>query len=167
MADTSLEMLPQDYVAEISTDTEQARKQSKTSRPKPKPDGVNECYERISKSAKTIKILERLSDRGDKHVDKAVDILMTSQTTRESKVYQTFLHDILRQAGRGFVVLCAASLGKQRVVQLSDFDRVSLVRHVKDNKAALHCSALDSLADDFQVPSLDGLYNIPHKICED
>ncbi|KAH6701338.1 hypothetical protein BKA61DRAFT_433875, partial [Leptodontidium sp. MPI-SDFR-AT-0119] len=121
-------------------------------KPRPKPDGSKECFERLAEVVGTIRILERLSDRGAKHVDTAVDILTTSQTTRESKVYQTFLHDILRQAGRGLVVLCAASLGKQRVVQLSESDRAGLVRHVKDNKAVLHCPLLESLAGDFQVP---------------
>lgn len=31
------------------------------------------------------------------------------------------------------------------------------MRYVKDNKATLYYSALELLADDFQVPSLDGL----------
>jgi len=156
MPDTSLDALPQDHVTKNSTETENVGKKSKKLRPKP--DGLKECYERLSENARTIEILERLSDRGTKHVDIAVDILTTTQTTRESKVDQTFLHDILRQAGRGLVVLCAASLGKQRVVQLSESDRASLVRHVKDNKAVLHCPVLESLADGFQVPSLDGLW---------
>jgi hypothetical protein len=155
MPDTSHDTLPQDQVTQNSTETENVEKQRK--KPRPKPDGAKECYERLSKAVGPIQILERLSDRGAKHVDTAVDILTTLQTTRESKVYQTFVYDILRLAGRGLVVLCAASLGKQRVVQLSESDRASLVHHVKDNKAALHCFVLESLADDFQVPSLNGL----------
>ena len=88
MPDTSLDTLPQDHVTKTSTETENVGKQPK--KPRPKPDGPTECYERLSEAVGTIRILERLSDRGAKHVDTAVDILMTSQTTRESKVYQTF-----------------------------------------------------------------------------
>jgi hypothetical protein len=60
-----------------------------------KPDGAKECYEKVFKAAHTVQILERVSDRGAKHIDTAVEILTTAQSTRESRVYQTFLYDIL------------------------------------------------------------------------
>jgi hypothetical protein len=85
MPDTSLDTLPQDHVTKNSTETENVRKKSK--KPRPKPDGLKEYYKRLSENVKTIKILERLSDRGIKHVDTAIDLLMITQITRELKVY--------------------------------------------------------------------------------
>jgi hypothetical protein len=123
---------------------------------RPKPDGIKECQGRLSKGAEAIQILNRVPDRGVQHVMKAVGIMTTPQTTRESKVYQSFLYDILRHAGRGLVLLCAASLGKQRVVQLNALDKTSLVRHIKDNKAVLYSPVLESLAETFQAPSQEG-----------
>ena len=100
-----------------------------------------------------------MSGRGPKLVDDAVQTLMTLPTTRDSKIYQLFLHDILRHSGSGLLVLCAASLGKQRVVHLAENDRVGLVSYIKDNKANLHCPALELLAQEYKIPSVNGLYN--------
>lgn len=44
-------------------------------KPRPKPDGLTECQDRLSEAAESIKILERLSDRGAQHVEKAVKII--------------------------------------------------------------------------------------------
>ena len=52
-------------------------------------DGLDACREKIYKDCGAIKILERLSGRGPKLVDDAVQTLITSQTTRD-KVYQLF-----------------------------------------------------------------------------
>lgn len=122
-------------------------------------DGLDACREKLCKDSGAIKILDRLSGRGPKFVDDAVQTLMTLPTTRDSKIYQLFLHDILRHSGSGLLVLCAASLGKQRVVHLAENDRVGLVSYIKDNKANLHCPALELLAEEYQIPSVNGLYN--------
>jgi len=120
-------------------------------------DGLDACCEKLCKDSGAIKILERLSGRGPKLVDDAVQTLISSQTTRDSKVYQLFLHDILRHSSSGLLVLCAASLGKQRVVHLAEDDRIGLVSYIKDNKANLHCPALEILAQNYQIPSANGL----------
>lgn len=122
-------------------------------------DGIDGCCEKLRKDSGTIKVLERLSGRGPKLVDDAVKTLTTTQTSRDSKIYQLFLHDILRHSGSGLVVLCAASLGKQRVVHLAEADKIGLVSFIKDNQTNLHCPALELLAEDYQVPSVNGLHN--------
>ena len=121
------------------------------------PDAINACRKKLWKDSRSIRILERLTDRGAGLVDDAVDTLIQAPTTRESRVYQSFLHDILRHLGPGFLVLTAASLGKQRVVHLSAGDRIDLFCYIKDTKAELHCPALDSLAEEYEVPALNGL----------
>jgi hypothetical protein len=74
MPDTSLNALPQDHITKNSIETENVGKKSK--KLCLKPDGLKEYYKRLSENARTIKILERLSDRGAKHVNTAVDILI-------------------------------------------------------------------------------------------
>ncbi len=74
-----------------------------------------------------------------------VAVKSVAKILEDAKVYQLFLHDILRHSGSGLVVLCAASLGKQRVVHLAENDRIGLVSFTKDNKTNLHCPALELL----------------------
>lgn len=155
MTDTDVGTLRQGRSAEGSLEPELEERQAGKSHDKR--DGIDACRKKLHEDAQTIKVLERLTGRGPTLVDDAVDILITSQTTRDSIVYQLFLHDILRHSGPGLVVLCAASLGKQRVVHLAAKERTGLVGYVKDNKANLHCLVLESLAKEYQVPSVNGL----------
>jgi hypothetical protein len=120
--------------------------------------GLKGCRKRLQRDAETIELLGRLYGHGATLVDAATCTLTTEHTSRESIVYQSFLQDILRHAGPGFVVLCAASLGKRRVIQLNAQDRVDLIRHIRDNKAELHSTILDSLAIQHNVPSLNGRF---------
>jgi len=121
------------------------------------PNGISECCEKIQKSVASLKILGRLDDRAAKLVDAAVETMTTPQTVRASKVYQTFLHDILRHCGRGLVLLCAASLGRQRVITLNSQGRIQLVHYVKNHKTTLDSSTLDSLATEFAIPHNNGM----------
>ncbi|KAI9891860.1 MAG: hypothetical protein M1814_002245 [Vezdaea aestivalis] len=114
---------------------------------------VSNCSNKLLKDVKRLKVLERLGDRDCKMVKNAVDILSTSQTSREQRVYQEFLHDILHHSNRGLLLLCAASLGKQRVTELTVDDRLNLVLYVKKNQALLDCPVLEHLADFHQVPT--------------
>lgn len=122
-------------------------------------DGIDGCCKKLRKDSGTIKVLGRLSGRGPKLVDDGVRTLTTNETSRDAKVYQLFLHDIFRHSGSGLVVLCAASLGKQWVVHLAEDDRIGLVSFIKDNKTNLHCTVLELLAEEYQVPSVNGLHN--------
>lgn len=119
--------------------------------------GLEGCRKRLQEYAETIELLGRLYGHSATLVDAATSTLTTEHTSRESIVYQSFLQDILRHAGPGFVVLCAASLGKRRVIQLNAPDRVDLIRHVRDNKAKLHSNILDSLVIQHKVPPLNGV----------
>lgn len=121
-----------------------------------KKDGISECREKVFRDAETIKILERLTGRGPTLVDDALGILKAPQTTRDSIVYQLFLHDVLRFCGPGLVLLCASSLGKQRVVHLAAKDRTGLVGYLRDNKAKLLSPALETLAKEYKVPTVNG-----------
>jgi hypothetical protein len=56
-------------------------------------------------------------------------------------------------------MLCIMSLEKQRVVHLAKDDRIRLISFIKDNKTNLHYPALELLAKEYQVPSMNDLYN--------
>ena len=110
------------------------------------PDGVKQCCSKLEKSAADLKILGRLDIKDPKPILVAVDTLRKAQTIRASKVYQLFLTDIIRNCNRGLALLCAASVGKQRIVALNAKERTILVRHIKSNMASLDSPVLDQLA---------------------
>ena len=119
-------------------------------------DELATCCQRLLDDADAIEILECLSGRGPTLADDAVDALTTPQTTRDAKLYQLFLHDVLRTSGPGFVLL-VSGLGKQRVARLAEKERTGLVRWIKNNRDTIDSSGLQSLAKDYQVPSVNGL----------
>ena len=90
-----------------------------------------------------------------------VETLSTVQTSSPSKTYQAFLHDILRHCSPSLVLLCAASFGKKRIVDLGLKDRVSLLAYVRDTQLSLGSSVLETLASDYQVPLLDSACTLP------
>lgn len=120
------------------------------------PSAVLECAEKLSKSAKNIKILERLGGKEAKLVASAVDALKAEQTSRDGKLYQAFLNDIY-QCSRSLVVLCAASLGRQRVISMNSKERIALVQYFKSNQEALNSPGLDSIAKT-QIPEKSELF---------
>jgi hypothetical protein len=117
--------------------------------------GIDSCRDKLKKSAGDIYVLKRLTDTGARLVGDAINILVQVQTAHDSRKYQLFLYDILHHSGPGMVLLCAASLGKQRITKLNTNDRVAFVSYVNNNKADLHSPALDLLAGDYRVPSLN------------
>jgi len=117
------------------------------------------AVKKLCKDSGAVKVLERLSGRGPKFVDDAVEILTKSQASRDSKVNQLFLYDILRHAGPGMVVLCAASRRKQRVMHLAEKDRISLVNYIEAHSPNLQCPSFEHFAEEYSVPSVNGFYN--------
>lgn len=121
------------------------------------PGELGKCCERLHNTAREINVMERVDGRAAKQVDDAVEILTTVQTSKPSKTYQAFLHDILRHCSRSLVLLCAASFGKKRIVDLGLKDRVSLLAYMRDTRLSLGSSVLETLANDHQIPSLTNI----------
>ena len=92
---------------------------------------VGECCKRLRNTARELSVRERLPDKATKQVDDAVKTFTTLQTSSPSKTYQAFLYDILRQCGTSPVLLCAASLGKKKIVDLGSKERVDLLAYVR------------------------------------
>jgi hypothetical protein len=113
---------------------------------------IDDCWIRLQKQANQIQIRGRLDDNGKKQVKIAVDILNTAQTGK-SAFYREFLQDILHDCGPEFVLLCAVSLGKHRVVNLKKDDRISLLGRIKTKMQTIKVSALSAIAKDYQMPT--------------
>ena len=88
--------------------------------------------------------MERVDGRAAKEVDDAVETLGTVQTSSPSKTYQAFLHDILRHCSLSLVLLCAASFGKKRIVDLGLKDPVSLLAYIRNTQLSLSSSVLET-----------------------
>lgn len=151
VVDSDLEtLLQQCHEAVHSLEAEIEKRQNISRDP---PLGIRESCEKLQKSASNVRILGRLDVRDDKLVKSAVEIMTTTQKIRGSKVYQVFLQDIFRHCGSALTLLCAASLGKQRIISLNGQDRTALVHYVKCNKASLSSPALDLLAREYEIPT--------------
>ena len=119
----------------------------------------NTCQDRLRKDAKIIKIVERIDTRRAKYISDAVRILQHPQAARDAQIYAQFLKDIIRLASPGHAVLCAASLGQQRLSHLKEHERADVVQFVKENKEGLSCEVLTSLAEEYGIGSFGALAN--------
>ena len=117
VTDIELEVLVQQgRTAVLSLEAELEKRQLQKSTHQP--GEVDACDKKLHDCARAFEILGRLDDRASKHVDIAVNVMKSSQSVRAFKLHQQFLYDVLWHCGPGLVLLCAASLGKQRVANL-------------------------------------------------
>jgi hypothetical protein len=122
---------------------------------------VAEYIRKLQKSIEHLKILGRLDKKSTKFVTTAASILRAKPKNREGRLYQAFLCDIHRQYGCEQVMLCAAGLGKQRVVCLNTQDRIRLVHFVKINAAVFASPVLDALVGKCQTPNKNDTLSSP------
>ncbi|KAL9125675.1 MAG: hypothetical protein Q9217_005159 [Psora testacea] len=121
-------------------------------------DHIEKYKVKIQTDAENLKILRRLGKREVKKVEGAIVVLNAEQGGRDSRVYKEFLEDIIRNCGSGLALLCAASLGKENVVNMNMPARTSILAHVKRNLTSLNSPALDALAAQYKIPT-GSLYN--------
>ncbi|KAM5476979.1 hypothetical protein MauCBS54593_000250 [Microsporum audouinii] len=109
-------------------------------------------HAKLLEVSEEVKALGRLGKRREKLVIAAVGIMRNVQDVRAFQVYRSFLYDILRLGGRHMVVICAAGLGKNRVVQLNIKERTDLVRYVAGRRTFFDSPILADLAATLKVP---------------
>ncbi|KAF2632998.1 hypothetical protein BU25DRAFT_406272 [Macroventuria anomochaeta] len=112
---------------------------------------LSECIQKLNMSIKKWRVLGRLDKKETDLLRAACNALTVEQATRDGRLYQTFLCDVNRNCNRTSALLCAASLGKQRIVCLNVQERINLLQHLKLTQDALALPALDLLAED-QLP---------------
>ncbi|RSL40191.1 hypothetical protein CEP54_016174 [Fusarium duplospermum] len=109
------------------------------------PTAVKTCVEKLQASMTTLKILQRLDDPANL-ASSAAETLKNERTDRRERIYKKFLQDLREQCGGGTVVLCSSSLGKRRIVELKNMERISLLGYLKSNRNNFEDTILDDLA---------------------
>ena len=119
---------------------------------------TGKCCDRLHNTVRELVIRERPDGQAAKNVGDAVEILAAPLPEPATRIYQTFLFDVLYHCRRGLALLCAASLGKKRISNMATKDRLSLLAYIKDAQASLDFPMLGVLANEFSIPSADSLY---------
>lgn len=120
---------------------------------------------KLRNDAKIIKILERIDSRKVKLISDAAQILQHPEASRDSRIYAYFLKDVIRHASPCHAILCATSLGKQRVSHMNEQERADIVQFVKENIEPLSCKVLTSLAEEYGIRRCNALSDTP-TLCE-
>lgn len=127
----------------LSLEEELARRNTSVSNTLPSP--VKACLEKLQSTMYTVRVVQRLEDPSNL-ASAAAEILKNEQKNRKEKVYKQFLTDIRQQCGSGVVVLCSSSLGKRRIVELKNSERMLLLGYLKSNSNSFKHAILDNLA---------------------
>lgn len=114
------------------------------------PSAVKPCVEKLQTSMNKIRVVQRL-DAPDTLLVAAANTLRSDSTNRRERIYRQFLIDLREQCGGGLVVLCSSSLGKRRVVELKNPDRLSLLGYLKSNLNSFKDPTLDALAVTYAI----------------
>jgi hypothetical protein len=142
--------------AKTSLEAELQRHQSSTTAVLP--DLFKDYGNKLDATVQIIKHLGRLENRQARLVESAASILKTGPTTSSARVYREFLIDVTRLCGRGLALLCAASLGKNKVATLTTQMRASFVGYVQSRKEFLNTPILDTLAAQYELPSNNSMF---------
>ncbi|EGP82407.1 uncharacterized protein MYCGRDRAFT_51599 [Zymoseptoria tritici IPO323] len=116
------------------------------------PGEVGKCCKRLHNTARELDVRERLDSKAMKHANDAVDILLTSRTNVQSRPYQEFLYDILYHCGPSVTLLCAASFGRKKIIDLGKHGRISLLEYVRSIRRLLETPTLEELANEHKIP---------------
>jgi hypothetical protein len=127
----------------LSLEAELARRN--TSASNTLPSAVKACLEKLQSTMYTLSIVQRLEDPSNLAYA-AAETLKNEQKNRKEKVYKQFLTDIQQQCGGGVVVLCSSSLGKRRIVELKNSERMFWLGYLKSNCNSFKHAILDNLA---------------------
>lgn len=127
----------------LSLEDELARRNTSASNMLPSP--VKACLEKLQSTMHTLRVVQRLEDPSGL-ASAAAEILKNEHKNRKEKVYKQFLSDVQQQCGGGVVVLCSSSLGKRRIVELKNSDRMFLLGYLKHNSNSFKHTILDNLA---------------------
>ncbi|KMU88204.1 hypothetical protein CIHG_05375 [Coccidioides immitis H538.4] len=115
-------------------------------------NAVTKCIRKFQKILANLQILRCLDEKAFQLVVATVNTLKLQPSNHDFSVYWTFLTDILCCCCCEFVVLCTASIGKQRVVTMNNDDRTQLVHYLKTHKSIFECPLLDILATTYHIP---------------
>jgi diphthamide synthase subunit DPH2 len=112
---------------------------------------VDQCFQRMQK-LKAQALVGRLNAQATENIQIAIHVLVTTQTTNKLQVYQKFLFDILRLHGRQFFFVTVASLGKHKLSNMNEDERVELLAR---GPKELNLTELHEIVKEFKIPHAD------------
>lgn len=115
-------------------------------------DLIRECDTKLQSSLRHIRTHGCLSGRAANSVELAVSTLTSEQTDYRGEAYKQFLNDIIRHCGHEVSLLCAAGIGKFKIVGMNIETRTSLVQYIKRQRATFRCPELDKLVTQHWLP---------------
>ncbi|KAI9147405.1 hypothetical protein HJFPF1_12425 [Paramyrothecium foliicola] len=125
----------------LSLETELAARSS----PDEIPTSIKICIEKIRATLHDLNIMHRLDDAAGL-MSRAAKVIRNEQSQRREKIYKQFLIDVRDRCGAGVALLCSKSLGKRKIVDLNNRDRISLLSYLKANSDTFRHHVLDNHA---------------------
>ncbi|KAB8212968.1 hypothetical protein BDV33DRAFT_185772 [Aspergillus novoparasiticus] len=118
--------------------------------------GVEKAIRRVKEIYKEVRITKRVSEKSERAIHSAISAVTGPVfTDHGARRYQLFFIDILNLKNDGIFILCAASLGKEKVRSMKKEDRIEFLDYLANNLSTFNSSALDDLATKFDVPKHD------------
>lgn len=114
-------------------------------------------FDLLQKKADEVNREQSLRTRASTSVNHAIELLTNKQSKHPVRLYAQFLENVMGMSSPGLALLCAAALGKRRVLDLGTA-RLHLPRYLATAQSSLKTSHLESLAKDhglLQVPGED------------
>ncbi|KAF7590256.1 hypothetical protein BBP40_003094 [Aspergillus hancockii] len=149
LTEESLEtLLFEGRLAIASMEAELQRRRQRLVR-KPK---IEDCHQRLQKTAKKIMVRKRLDDTAAAQASTLRNLLAAKQSDRKLRLYQEFLCDVIRECGRGIALLCALALGKHRVSNMKEEERLDLLELLRSEHERLGIDELEKLAKGYRLP---------------
>lgn len=116
---------------------------------------VDTYFDLLQRFVLQVDLTGRLDDKAVDNVSTATRILKTSTTDRKTEIYQRFVYDILRLHGRELFLACVGCLGKHKMANMNDDDRLDLLDRLRRKGQQLKLDVLIHLAIKNHIPSFD------------
>jgi len=117
---------------------------------------TEEAWQLILDTRKRLTDSPSLEGRKTRLVTEAREALKDSRAGRDQR-YQTFLQNVLGNADRQGVLVCAAALGKTRVLAMRAGDRRALLDKIKKNSSIFESPNISYLVSLHKVPNINGM----------
>jgi hypothetical protein len=99
---------------------------------------------------------ERLDSQDANIIEFARTLVRKLDLTAQNKMYQAFVHDVIRYCDPGAALLCIVSFSQRFLASMKKDDRVNLLKFIKDTANSFTSPVLTALAAQHQILELAG-----------
>ncbi|KAJ3498210.1 hypothetical protein NLG97_g1309 [Lecanicillium saksenae] len=111
---------------------------------------VQNCVDKMQTTLHKLNVLQRVDDSSGL-MSTAAKIMQSGQVKRRERIYKQFLIDVCDQCGAGTALLCAKGLGKRRIIDLNNRERVSFLGYLKANDTIFQHPIIESYASELGI----------------